>query len=74
MADNVVHYGGALDAASSEQNIRGVSFLTMMAQEQRVGAIAIQTRECKGSRRISAGGGAEVVDPTVNLLRVKVCS
>ena len=49
VADNVVRYGGVLDAASSDQNVQGVrSFLEMMAREKRVSATAIQTVGLKG--------------------------
>lgn len=49
VADNVVRYGGVLDAASSDQNVQGVrSFLQMVAAEKRVSATAIQTVGAKG--------------------------
>jgi predicted O-methyltransferase YrrM len=49
VADNVVRYGGVLDAASGDQNVKGVrSFLEMMAREKRVSATAIQTVGVKG--------------------------
>jgi predicted O-methyltransferase YrrM len=49
VADNVVRYGGVLDAASSDQNVQGVrSFLAMLAAEKRVSATAIQTVGAKG--------------------------
>lgn len=49
IADNVVRYGGVLDAASSDQNVQGVrSFLEMVSREKRVSATAIQTVGVKG--------------------------
>jgi predicted O-methyltransferase YrrM len=49
VADNVVRYGGVLDAASSDDNVQGVrSFLEIMAREKRVSATAIQTVGVKG--------------------------
>ncbi len=49
VADNVVRYGGVLDAASTDRNVQGVrGFMDMVAREKRVSATAIQTVGAKG--------------------------